>query len=217
MPVEVGTKTFQSLSSCEKYTRAILSELGITPSVKAKSQPYFDFLLSLCKRHPAHLEKLAKFADFNITPDASGRGLALFILNDDNTTTEISWKICVRGNGPTPKASFSAALRDCVADQIKDFKKASDLSVCRICNCELHDKFIHIDHVVFFCDLVDAWLKGNEIVMPTDYKKRPHTFQKCFKDEDGWIGASFAAFHQEHATLRVLCEGCNTSRRRVDP
>ena len=133
--IKIGNKIFKTQKDCEIYTRKILTELGITNSVKIKNEEYFNFLLLLCKRHPYYLEKLNKFVDFQIYQDAlNKRGLALNIVNNDNTYTEISWRICISGTSKSIKTLFNSALRHCISYQIKNFKDASDLSYCRECN-----------------------------------------------------------------------------------
>ena len=39
-------------------------------------------------------------------------------------------------------------------------------------------------------------------------------FSRLFKDEDAWIGNLFKPYHLQHATLRVLCETCNLTRKK---
>jgi hypothetical protein len=216
MKITIGTLTFKTQTECEKYTRSILTDLGITDCVKIKNEEYFNFLFLLCKRHPRHHDKLNKFVDFKISQDAlNKRGLALTIINNDDTNTEISWRICVTGKGKSSKTLFHSALRQCISYQIKDFKNASDLSFCRECRCSLHDKTIHIDHdVVQFIQLVENFMNKETIIIPIEYDKKDVTFQPLFKDNDKWIGDLFELYHLEHATLRVLCETCNLTRKK---
>ena len=214
----IGNKTFKTQTECEKYTRSILTELGITNSVKNKNEEYFNFLILLCKRHPHHIDKLNKFVDFKINQDAlNKRGLALNIVNNDNTYTEISWRICVTGTGKSSKTLFNSALRQCISYQIKEFRDVSDLSYCRECNCSLDDKTPHIDHnETQFIQLVEDFMEINKetIIMPIEYNKKDITFETLFKDEDIWIGKLFEQYHLQHATLRVLCETCNLTRKK---
>ena len=45
----IGNKIFKTQTECEKYTRTILTELGITDSVKIKNEiicKFFNFLNS---------------------------------------------------------------------------------------------------------------------------------------------------------------------------
>ena len=214
----IGNKTFKTQTECENYTRSILTELGITDSVKIKNEEYFKFLFLLCKRHPHHIDKLNKFVDFQIYQDAlNKKALALNIINNDKTYTEISWRICVTGTGKSSKTLFNSALRYCITYQIKEFRDASDLSYCRECNCFLIDKTIHIDHYeTQFIKLVEDFMELNKetIIMPSEYNKKELTFETKFKDEDIWIGKLFEQYHSENATLRVLCETCNLTRKK---
>ena len=214
----IGNKTFKTQTDCEKYIRTILIELGITNSVKIKNEEYFNFLILLCKRHPRHLDKLNKIVDFQIYQDVlNKRGLALNIVNNDNTYTEISWKKCVTGTGKSPKTLFNSALRQCISYQIKEFRDASDLSYCRECNCLLDDKTLHIDHhEIQFIKLVEDFLEINKetIIIPIEYNKKNITFETLFKEKDMWIGKLFEPYHLQNATLRVLCETCNLTREK---
>jgi hypothetical protein len=216
----IGNKTFKTQTECENYTRSILTELGITDSVKFKNKEYFNFLFLLCKRHPHYFEKSNKLVDFQIYQDAlNKRGLALNIVNNDNTYTEISWRICVSGKGKSQKTLFNSALRQCISYQIKEFRDASDLSYCRECNCLLYDKTLHIDHhEIQFIKLVEDFLDLNKeiITMPIEYDKKDITFETLFKDEDMWIGKLFEPYHLQNATLRVLCETCNLTRKKYN-
>ena len=65
----IGDKIFNTQSECENYTRTILTELGITNSVKLKNEEYFMFLSLLCKRHPHYGDKFQMFIDFQIYRD----------------------------------------------------------------------------------------------------------------------------------------------------
>lgn len=217
-PIIIGNKTFKTQTECEKYTRSILTELGITNSVKNQNDEYFNFLILLCKRHPQHVNKLNKFVDFQIYQDAlNKRGFALTIVNNDNTYTEISWRICVTGRGKTSKSLFNSALRHCISYQIKEFRDASDLSYCRECNCSLYDKIPHIDHnEIQFIKLVEDFMELNKetIIIPIEYNKKDITFETLFKEDDEWIGKLFESYHLQNATLRVLCETCNLTRKK---
>jgi hypothetical protein len=214
----IGNKTFKTQTECEKYTRSILTELGITDSVKIKNEEYFNFLILLCRRHPHHIDKLNKFVDFQIYQDSlNKRGLALNIVNNDNTYTEISWRICVTGISKSSKTLFNSALRQCISYQIKEFRDASDLSYCRECKCSLDNKTPHIDHdEIQFIKLVEDFMELNKetIIMPIEYDKKDITYETLFKDEDAWIGNLFKPYHLQHATLRVLCETCNLTRKK---
>lgn len=218
--IEIENKIFRTQKECEEYTRSILKEVGITDSVKNKNEKYFSFLLSLCRRHPRHFDKLSKFSDFKIYRGVlNGRALALSIMNHDNTCTEISWRTCVTGKDKTPKSLFNSALRQCISYQIQDFRDMSDLSYCRACETSLDSKITHIDHSeTQFIKLVEDFLAINpDVKIPNEYNKKDRTFETLFKDDDKWIGNLFESYHLQHATLRVLCETCNLTREKHKP
>jgi len=213
----IGNKIFKTQTELEVYTRKILTDLGVTNSVKFKNDEYFNFLLLLCKRHPNYDNKFKQFMDFTISYNKlNKKGLALNILNNDGSFTEISWRICVLEKCKSIKTLFNNALRENIMNQILDFKNNSDLSFCRECN-SLIDKNtnIHIDHYqIQFKQLVEDFLKFNKIIIPIEYNKKEVTFQTIFKEKDSWIGKLFETYHSEHATLRVLCETCNLTRKK---
>jgi uncharacterized protein (DUF849 family) len=55
--IEIRDKVFKTQTECKNYTRIILTELGITISVKCKNIEHFYFLHLLCKRPPIYEEK----------------------------------------------------------------------------------------------------------------------------------------------------------------
>jgi len=77
---------------------------------------------------------------------------------------------------------------------------------------------IHIDHhEPQFVELIDNFLQiHNGLVIPTKYDKNQRTYHTKFKEQDKWIGDEFAKYHLENATLRVLCESCNTKRPKAE-
>ena len=50
--------------------------------------------------------------------------------------------------------------------------------------------------------------------MTIEYNKKDITFETLFKEEDTWIGKLFELYHLQHASLRVLCETCNLTRKK---
>lgn len=217
--LSIGDKTFSSMAECERYTRSLLIEIGITKSVSHHSKESFEYLSKLGERHPDCKEKFEKFIDFEIRVDVMNKkSLSMFIVNNDNTTTEISWKKCITRRTTPTRDLFISALRESIYPQILQYRINTDLSYCRICNCSLIDKTIHIDHhQPQFAELIDNFLQEhNGLVMPTKYDKHERTYNTKFKEQDQWISDEFSKYHLEHATLRVLCEPCNIKRPRVE-
>jgi hypothetical protein len=217
--IKIGDKTFSSNAECERYTRSLITEMGITKSVKQNNMNTFKYLLNLGERHHNYEEKFERFIDFEIRVDIMNKkGLALFIVNNDRTITEISWKKCITGKTTPIRDLFISSLRESIYPQISHYRENTDLSYCRICDCSLIDKLIHIDHYEpQFAELINNFLEiHNGLVIPTKYDKNKITYHTKFKEQDEWIGDKFAKYHLEHATLRVLCESCNIKRPKAE-
>jgi len=218
MPIQVqlSSITFKSVTECTKYTRTLLTKVGVCNSVKNKDQNAYNFLLELCQRHPSANEKLKNQFDFKIHHDTiNKKAFALDILNTDGTFTDISWIICCKGKPNSTKDDFNSALRQCISSQIWDFKcKTKHILHCEMCEDLLQDK--HIDHVIHFQKLKDDFVKLHSIEIPSEYDEEPITYFRMFKSNDKWIGDSFYKYHEENATLRVVCPDCNLRRPKMD-
>jgi hypothetical protein len=211
----IGNNIYKSQTECKNDIRNKLIEIGITKSIKCKSIDSYNFFIDLCKRHPNHENKLKNIIDFEIRQDVlNKKGLALNIINNNETTTEISWIICVCGKYPPPQQLFNMALRHSISPQIQAYRENTDISICSICNKCLKDKMFHVDHEIQFAKLVSDFTHLHNIIIPIEYDKLPTTFEKTFKLNDKWIGDLFFKYHLEHAKLRILCENCNLTREK---
>ena len=84
----------------------------------------------MCKRHPHQNEKLKNVIDFEVKRGAlNKKGLALNTINNDGTTTEISWRICVTGKGHTPEQLYNLALRQKISAQIQSYREKKDTDI----------------------------------------------------------------------------------------
>jgi len=213
--VKIGEVPYKSQIECERDVRKKLKNAGVTLSVKDKSHDLFIFLHNLCKRHPYQEKKLQNMVDFSIRNDALNRdAFAIDIINNNETTTEISWRICVSGKNHKPEKLYYMALRDSISHQIETYRIRADKTHCSMCNDCLIGKIHHIDHENHFAQIVDEFNKLYNITIPTEYNKKPITFIRTFLFEDQWIGEKFYNFHLERAKLRIVCKNCNLTRNK---
>jgi 5-methylcytosine-specific restriction endonuclease McrA len=211
MPIIIGDQTFKTQKQLKEYIQSIFKELDLTESIKDKNIKYFEFLKLLCERHPQKDEKLKNFKDFKINRDSlNKKAFSLFIINNDNTETIISWIVCISGKDINPLTLFSSCLRNEIFYQINDFKETVDLSICTLCTKLTTE--IHIDHIIHFSKLVDDFISINKIKIPNNYLKPLNSFILKFNSEDQWIGDLFKEYHLNNASLRVLCAKCNLTR-----
>ena len=208
---------YKTQKNCENDVRNKLQEIGITTSIKNKSNEFYIFFYNLCKRHPHQIDKLKNIVDFEIKQTAlNKRGLELNIVNVDGTITEISWRVCITGRGHTLQQSYNMALRETISPQIRTYRenKDTDMSTCSICKICLQYKNIHIDHEIHFAKLVDDFTQLYKIIIPIEYNKKPITFERTFTPDNEWIGNLFYEYHLKNAKLRVVCEKCNLTRKK---
>jgi hypothetical protein len=213
----IGNNIYKTQRECENDVKNKIIEIGISKSVKTKSNEIYDFFYSLCEKHPCQIDKLKNIVDFEIKQDAlNKRGLALIIINKNGTTTEISWRKCIKGKEDTPQQLYKKALRQVISSQIQTYREKDDtnISLCSLCNVSLIDKMYHIDHEIHFAKLLDDFTKLHNIIIPTEYNKKPITFERIFVDNDEWIGKLFYDYHLNNAKLRVVCEKCNLTREK---
>ena len=126
---------------------------------------------------------MRNFADFAVRRDLlNTSALALYIVNTDGSTTEISWRKCITRKAETGLSMFRAALRNSVKDQVLDFRAAQASvtgSACPTCSrpiapslarpSALHkqtDSF-HVDHVVHFAKLVEDFMEESKGSSPS--------------------------------------------------
>ena len=215
--IKIGNNIYKTQKECENCVRKRLLEIGVTKSVKTKSIDSYKFFIDLCNRHPYRDEKLTNVIDFEVKQDAlNKRGLALNIVNDNGTTTEISWRKCVTRRIDTPKQLYNMALREKISAQIESYRDKEDtnMSICSICKDTLRNKRVNIDHVIHFAKLVDDFTELHDITVPVEYDKKPVTYERVFQTNDVWIGNLFFDYHLKNAKLRVTCEKCNLSRKK---
>ena len=212
----IGNLSFNTQKEIIEYVRNLLPPLVDIKSIKNEKLDTFSFLMELCKRHFNYDFKFQNFQDFRVVKNAMNKkAFELNIINNDNTTISISWRDCISGKITNPRTLFTSALRECISQQILDFKNVSDLYTCTICNCSLSDKNIHIDHYEpQFSQIVNNFLELNKdrITYPETYTSLKPTNQTKFKDCDKWIGDLFSEYHFINASLRVSCEHCNLTR-----
>jgi hypothetical protein len=175
---------------------------------------------------------MRNFADFAVRRDLlNTSAMALYIVNTDWSTTEISWRKCITRKAETGPSMFRAALRNSVKDQVLDFRAAQTNAACPLCNRPIAptdwrpvpeslrfprrqvDSF-HVDHVVHFAKLVEDFMEENKgtIVAPIQYDKEPRTLLTIFTESDAALADRFREYHFHHAQLRALCVACNLTR-----
>jgi len=213
--VEIGDFRFKTQTELKNYIRELVASLkdeqGLCKSVKEKNEDAFRFLIELFHRHPDAERKLENMTDIEIDSHPLYHTSRFLIRKTDDSFMDISWTICVNMKTHTKYDNFAFCLRNCINEQIKDFRRKNDTDICSIC-----DKYIsgisEIDHIITFSTLKDDFVKKYDIILPEKYDEDGDTNLTCFLKDDMWIGEEFQKYHQEHATLRATCKKCNLAR-----
>lgn len=211
-PVVITGLSFYTKKALEDHTRKLLTQLGPCHSVKERDSVAFNFLKELAQRHPRASEKLRDFQDFKIRQNpVNVKGLELHVVRSGMETEDISWHICISGKERGVQQDLNSAMRSAISDQITLFKQTSDCSTCTLCRTSIDRQTCHVDHVRTFKDLATEFLKGCPLEAPTSFVQEG-TF--LFFKQGGEFEEAWKAYHQQHATLRILCPTCNLCRKK---
>jgi hypothetical protein len=204
--IEVNNILFKTQKELTEYVQKLIRKIGITNDVSDV------FLYELIKRHAYYTEKTKNMKSIGIELCPNPDFLRLYILNIDNTQTEISFIKCIANKQITEskynKQLFFKALRHSIDSQIQAYKLFNFPAMCELCN----DEAEHADHINHFEGIGNDFIKQFSIIIPTDYIKIPITFNIKFCEEDNDIKLLFQEYHKQVAKLRPLCKHCNLTR-----
>jgi hypothetical protein len=187
---EIAGLYFKTKKELTEYTRQLF--IVKRPEIN-KWDKEFNFVVELFKRHPEFtqkagpgIEKLRLFPD-KANPD---RGTMVMIVRSDGTQIDISWRTAIDGKHWSEDRIRLAEFRKQASQLTMKFKVESltITSRCSICELELTWNNCHVDHKVPFSILVQEFDKlniGNE---------------------------HFQRFHDERASLQLLCKACNIKK-----
>jgi hypothetical protein len=170
-----------------------------------------EFLAWLVERHPGAAAKIGCGVAAFTVRRTELHTRCFYVLRLDGTTTDFSFKSCI--SAPAPVTRVRAAMRRSVAAQIIEFKhEAVTIAplVCAVTGVSLTWTEAHVDHAPpVFTALADEWagLRGGysaiQLVSRVDGQAG-----RVLSEADA---ASWAEFHQEHATLRIVSRLANLS------
>lgn len=214
--IKVNNIIFKSKVELKRYLQEKFNEIGITNDLKKTNYDFFIFIYELCQRHPDKDNKLKNFKNFMIKRnDINNKGFELNIINNENNINSISWITCINSK-TTPKIQlFKASLRQSIYEQIIEFKiSKNNQKNCLLCNCKITPENNHIDHIIPFENLVNDFLKINDIKIPENYGHNKKANCSILNNNDKWIGDLFSKYHLEKAQLRKICLKCNIGRNK---
>jgi hypothetical protein len=192
------------MTDLKKEVQKKIYEQGTTTQVND-----MEFFHNLFKRHPNYENKTKNMKSIGIEVCLTNtRNFRLYIINNDESHTEISYLTCINGKYGNNMSYFNGALRYIVENQISQYRLFNFPTLCELCNEEATD----VDHIIKFDFIVKKFITDYNVVIPSEYKKLPNTYKRDFLEKDNKIKKDFQEFHKKTATLRPLCHKCNTCR-----
>ena len=148
-----------------------------------------------------------------ITNYINRNALAVMIINDDNTETDISWHTAINGTPKTFESELKSAMRYSIEYQIQMFRNNIPHCICNYCN--ISNVLMHVDHVVQFQSLYDTFIKSVELKIPNSFiDSKDGTYRRQFTPDDNEFEIEWQKFHLNNATLQILCAKCNLTRKK---
>ena len=213
-PIVVNGINFKTQKDLMSFVRDILLQNDgeeITPM-----DDDYQFLDELMDRHPKRPETIK--GDIKLFRVIRNLNNALAInIEDDEGIKDVSWNRCVTGIAKKPTDKLNNAMRTAITGQTIEFKdfRFTEGDACKCCGDVMTTRRdAHVDHKdVDFVDIKNKFLENRKDI-PTEFRKtalhEPYSFKKCDKVfRDDWV-----LFHEQVATLQILCASCNMTKKR---
>lgn len=193
--------------------RNLLSDIGDCRSLKGIGK--YDLILEKLRPHPNFENKTKNIQDIEIRRNPRGNlGYELVIIYKNGQMDPISWHKAVEGKKSSNGKSLIKCMRDAIMHQIFDFKKNNKFEKCGnpscVCPRDIADE--HVDHIIPFTQLVEDFLKNNNLKVPQFFDCVPGTSILAFKSQDILFQNAWKDYHLRNAKLRYLCKTCNLKR-----
>jgi len=204
--------TYKSLDAFEKYIKNIINGIGKCADIRTTFPDKYVILVELLNRHPND-DKIQRMVNLKLIANyMKPQFLELIVIRDDNTEESISYNAAIKGEWATHEKNLLTAMRSGVEDQILYFGQTNERK-CVLCNSTTN---LHIDHnTTTFANLVKDFLANNNTPTPARFgKTADDTNRVAFLSSDSEFRDEWAAYHENHADLRVLCQTCNLTRPR---
>ena len=199
-----GDKVFGNKTQAKKYFGDY-----IRTHDKILDENYPEFV-DLVSNHPRGLNENEQII-IGINKRYGTARNSLYKVMDNKIVDNISYQKCI--DGYNNKSRVLSCLRSSITDQINKFKRETEKpELCPICNKILDENF-HIDHIIYFEEIVNNFLKENNIEY-NDIEIVAQGTEKFIKDQN--LVNRFKEYHEQHAQLRYVCAHCNLSREKYN-
>ena len=211
-PIQIYDKEFKSKTAAKEYVQELLSRYSYGTTIKGND---FSFFCSLIERHEKSDEKIGVgIKELQVKKNPNDlKSKVIYIHRSDGSEIDFSWRNCIKP--PSPLSRVLDAARFLIWTQVEDFKNqcfAKDQThICPETGIMIDRELSATDHEnpQTFDRLFKDWCVS-ENVDPKDIETVSiENSRRTFKNEilkNSWI-----AFHQQHASLRVIHRTANLS------
>lgn len=214
IPVFIGGLVFPSKGEAKSFFRGIRDRY---PDRAEVGQADGDHLRALLSVHPESDSKIGSgIASFSVDTDAEFRRTRHFVVHrTDGSSTDFSFNACI--DGRNPRRDSLEAMRRAVEGQVVAFRDryfaSSPEGVCPLRGVPIRPDSYHVDHAPpgKFITLAFAWLDQLGMALGDVAITPPGDNQIVARMTDEGQMASWARFHQAHASLRMLSPTANLS------
>lgn len=193
------------------FTREIVNTIGICNDIKNEYPEYYKYFTTfLFPRHTEYPDKFVCMVNIGIRNNKVFQNKEVYIIKDDSSIDDVSvMRNCVTGKKAD---NLTIAMRNTIYPQIEEFKENCENLNCVICGS---DKNPHIDHYEpQFIELKKIFLDKVDLKLPTKFDDNSFN-GKIFTTSDNMFEKEWYEFHKKNATLRVLCQKCNLTRKKA--
>ena len=221
-PLDLGHRSFNSQKDAQDYFREMIYQYQVG-DVITEGENFFHDIRSLIDRHPERGQKVGVgIAAFIIRLDEN-RNQMLWLRRADGSETDFSYLTCVRGSGMSLNSEFAQAARLAVRPDISEFKESyfqkyadsSGKAPCQESGILMSIGDAHVDHhPLTFQDLLKDFLSYTNIVPSRVFLSAPADNQTATTFVCNTTEGRFIEYHRDHATLMVVCQSVNLTRKR---
>lgn len=206
---QAGSFTFASKAECRRRLSEMLKVWNGKPRVEGEDR---ELLEALIERHPEAARKKGSGIQSFFVAGAWPKGVCFWLRRNDGTTDNFSFVQCLDGS-PTLRTKLRMACRNAIQDSMQAFKQAAfttGTAKCEATGKELVWANAHVDHIEPFYLIADSWIEGTGVTEADLSKDSDGGFGESFTDQR--LVASFRAYHDERAKLRVVSVFVNLSK-----
>tara|TARA_R110000822_G_scaffold101763_5_gene228088 strand:- start:603 stop:1259 length:657 start_codon:yes stop_codon:yes gene_type:complete len=174
-------------------------------------------LHGLIENHPDSVGKIGCGVDhFEIrsNPVFSNQN-TFYLVRNDGSETDFSFRICISGKSKTKWADFCAAARGAISSQILIYKASRFFEVdqpkCWITGVPLLPESCHVDHVVTFDELLRTFISTYAVDVDSAVSESEDgNIVPVFSSKE--LRESWIDFHRRNAVLDLATAEANMSR-----